>query len=872
MMRRAIFHPSSVRSALTSTLVALAWSAGATAQQATLAGSVTDSVSGRALDGVSIELRRDGAVAATATSTSGGDFSLVAPAGRYALVVRRLDYRPYTRDDITLVAGEPRTVALRLVALPLVFDPVVISASRAEEKALDAPAAVTVVDQTTVTERPALTAIDHVYAVPGMQVATTGISQHEVVSRGFNNAASGAMMALADNRYVSVPSLRINVYNFIPLTDEDIERLEIVRGPGSALYGPNSANGVLHIISRSPLDDPGTTLTLSGGERSVVHGQLRHASRLSDQVAIKVSGQYLQGRDWPYDDPQEALARDTTVERASGEVRVDWSPKNDAAVVAAVGVNHAFSNVDLTPLGAAQVRDWRSSYAQVRTRVGRFFGQVYANISDAGDTYLLRTGDSIVDKSQMFVAQVQHGTLVGSRTNLTYGIDVQRTVPRTEGSVTGRNEDDDVIDEAGAYVQAEVDVSPALRLVLAGRGDYHNRLSDPVFSPRAALVFKPSRDHTTRLTYNRAFSTPTTNNLFLDIVGGSLPTPVPTTVRLVGVPTSGFSFRRDCDGGLCMRSPYTPAGLGGGEAYLPLDVTLLWPTVVQLAAAQGVDLSPVPPPSSAEVRTVLAKLDIGTGTFTPVNDVADIPTLTPTIENVVEFGYRGVVAERFSFGIDVYHAWKNDFVGAERVETPSAFFHEDDLRDYLIAVGAQADTAAALATLIGSIPAATVTPQEARDPWDILVTYRNVGRVSYWGSDIEASAMLTPVFALRANYSWVSANEFPFESTAGVTDTIPLNAPAQRAAFSALFRCNELGLNVEARARWVDEYPVRSGVYVGTVPAYAVVDALVGYRLPFAPQLRVSVSALNLLDNAHIEFVGAPPIGRLVTGSIRAEF
>ncbi len=871
-MRRALSRLRLVRSATAGTIMLLAWSSLAGGQQATLSGSVTDSVSGRALDGVSIELRRDGAVTAATTSTSTGDFSFVAPAGRYTLVVRRLDYRPHTHEDIALAAGEPRTISLRLVALPVVFDPVVISASRAEEKALDAPAAVTVVDQTTVTERPALTAVDHVSAVPGMQVATTGISQHEVVSRGFNNAASGAMMALADNRSVSVPSLRINVYNFIPLTDEDIERLEVVRGPGSALYGPNSANGVLHIISRSPLHDPGTTLTLSGGERSIVHGQLRHASRLNDQVAIKVSGQYLRGRDWPYDDPQEAFARDTSVERASGEVRIDVEPTDDASVVAAVGVNHAFSNVDLTPLGAAQVQDWRSSYAQVRTRIGRFFGQVYANLSDAGDTYLLRTGDSIVDKSRMFVAQIQHGTLIGNRTNLTYGLDVQRTVPRTEGTVTGRNEDDDVINEAGAYVQAEVDVSPALRLVLAARGDYHNRLSNPVFSPRAALVFKPTRDHTARLTYNRAFSTPTTNNLFLDIVGGTLPTPVPTTVRLVGVPTSGFSFRRNCDGGLCMRSPYTPAALGGGEAYLPLDVTLLWPTVVQLAAAQGVDLSPVPPPTSAEVRTVLAKLNIGTGTFAPVSDVADIPTLEPTIENVIEIGYRGVLAQRFSFGIDVYHAWKNNFVGAERVETPSAFFHEGDLRDYLVGIGAPADTAAALASLIGAIPAATVTPQEALDPWDILVTYRNLGRVSYWGSDVEVSAMLTPVFALRANYSWVSANEFPFESTAGVTDTIPLNAPAHRAAFSALFRCNELGLNVEARARWVDEYPVRSGVYVGTVPDYAVVDALVGYRLSFAPQLRVTLSALNLLDNQHIEFVGAPPIGRLVTGSIRAEF
>ena len=66
--------------------------------------------------------------------------------------------------------------------------------------------------------------------------------------------------------------------------------------------------------------------------------------------------------------------------------------------------------------------------------------------------------------------------------------------------------------------------------------------------------------------------------------------------------------------------------------------------------------------------------------------------------------------------------------------------------------------------------------------------------------------------------------------------------------------------------------PVSSGVYVGTVEAYTVIDALAGYRLPFARRVTVTVSALNLLDNDHIEFVGAPPIGLLVMGSVRAEF
>ena len=55
-------------------------------------------------------------------------------------------------------------------------------------------------------------------------------------------------MSLVDNRIARVPSLRVNAYSLIPTASEDIEQIEVVSGPGAALYGPNSANGVMHIL------------------------------------------------------------------------------------------------------------------------------------------------------------------------------------------------------------------------------------------------------------------------------------------------------------------------------------------------------------------------------------------------------------------------------------------------------------------------------------------------------------------------------------------------------------------------------------------------------------------------------------------------
>jgi len=847
----------------------------ALAQEATVAGTVTDSATGRPLDGVRVDLRSDGITVVSAVSNASGRFTLRAAPGAYTLTAKRLDYRERTVAPLTLAPGERRELDLALAVQAFVFNPVVVSASRTEEKTLEAPAGVTVLDRQTIEERPALTPIDYVYNTPGVQVATTGITQQEVVVRGFNNAASGALLVLTDYRYASVPSLRINAYNFIPLTDDDIERIEVVRGPGSALYGPNSSNGVLQIITRSPFDSPGTTVSVTGGERSLVHAQLRTAGRLGERFAVKLSGQYLRAHDWLYTDPRD-LGGDTSItytpiERASGELRADWRPAGETTVTTSIGVNQAIRNVDLTPLGAAQVDDWRSSYVQTRVTSGRLFAQAFFNFSNSGNTYIIRENQPIVDKSQMLVVQLQHGALVGGAVNLTYGLDLQRTNPRTDSTITGRNEHDDAINEAGAYLQAEADLTPAVRLLAAARGDYHNRLPNPVFSPRAAVVVRPTRDQSLRLTYNRAFSTPSTNDLFLDIPAGSF-YPIPIDVRAVGVPKTGFHFRRDCDGGLCMRSPFTPPELGGGTAWLPLDVTLFWPLVVQIAADSGYDLSAVPPPTAADVRTVLRRLDISTEppSFLPVSDVSDIPALKPTIDNVIELGYQAVIGGRFSVGIDVYRGWKNDFVGAERAETPNVFFDPQTLADYLLQY-LPPDTALPVAIGAATVPAGTVVPIEARDPYTVLVTYRNFGDIRYWGAELSLGAVIVPGLSVQGNYAWVDKDSFDAVDAADNPITIPLNAPANRAAFSVEYRGERLGLNAAVRGRWVDSFPVQSGRYAGTVDAYTVIDALVGYRLPFAPGVTVTVSALNLLDEQHVEFPGTPVIRRLVTGSVRAE-
>ncbi len=290
-----------------------------------------------------------------------------------------------------------------------------VSASRRQEKILDAPASVSVVEGSEIRNNPALSVADHVKNLPAADIAKRGLANANVVVRGFNNVFSGTLLTLTDNRIARVPSLRVNAMNFIALTNEDVERIGVVLGPGSALYGPNSADGVMHVITRSPFSSQGTNLYLGMGERSLRHTAVRHAGVVGDRLGHKISGQYYRGTEWEYTNPEEVKAQ------AQRQAEID-------------------AGADLPPLNtrdpdtrnqSVEVRlDWQYNFAQLRLLYPDWFFQAFRNWNDAGDTFLLRTGVPVVDRSSLNVLQAQHTSSLGQRQRFTYGIDALLTRAR----------------------------------------------------------------------------------------------------------------------------------------------------------------------------------------------------------------------------------------------------------------------------------------------------------------------------------------------------------------------------------------------------------------------------------------------------------
>lgn len=906
------------------------------AQTGSLSGKVTDSESGEPLIGATVRVvGLDATTQPTGAVTDRTGTYVVnnlAP-GRYRVSITYVSYTLPEEPTVNIRAGQVATLNAIMSQTALGMNEVVVSASRRPEKITKAPASVSVVDARQVQEQTALTVTEHLKGVQGVDIVQTGLTQSNVVTRGFNNAFSGALMTLTDNRIGSVPSLRVNAFYFIPLVNEDVQQIEVIRGPGSALYGPNTANGVMHMITRSPFTSAGTWLSLAGGERNVVQGMVRHAGTLGDRVGYKISGQYMSGTDWVYSDSAEVGARatyladpanvgvnpdtlligirDSSITRFGGEVRVDLLPTDDLTAILAVGFNQAGRNIDITGVGAAQVRDWRYTYYQARFLYKDLFLQAFLNQSNSGNsleslglsssergTFLLRSGEPILDNSTLFVTQAQHSYQLADIQRFTYGVDLLLTNPQTEGTINGHNEDDDNITEFGLYLQSETElVTDLLDLVAAGRIDKHSRVEDLIFSPRAALVFNPSDEHSFRLTFNRAYTAPTTNELFLDLVANRSTF---FDVRASGVPEGGFTFTME--NGRPLMHSYTQFGFDPAQAVAIDNTASAWPVIMAgVKERSGIDLTAVPAPSAAEVGTELKILNPTTGAFDPfsIDRIADRSPVKPTITSTVELGYKGILLGQVAVDLDLYRSQYDNFVGPLEVITPNVFYNRGQLQTYiynaLLGTGmpdAQAQfTSMAMSNLIAGIPSdkeftgvplGTITPNGANDPNDIMLTYRNYGQVTLYGLDLGMRFSLTNGLMLNGAISYVDNNFFP--NLDNVAD-LSLNAPKFKYSVGAEYRAAGLGINSEIRYRHVDGFPVRSGVYIGDVPGYSTVDLTIGYQFPMVEGLGLTITAQNLLtfvdgdesetspfDRRHTEFIGTAAIGRLVLARLTYGF
>lgn len=874
------------------------------AQSGTITGKVTDASTGRPLENVGVKAQSPGGPAYGAITAADGTYRIANLANAaYTITARLIGYE--SKAQVNIRPGQSANFALTQATTTL--SQTVVTASRSRpEKALDAPAQISVISSERIESTPAVTVTDHLRNTPGVDINRGGIAQANVVARGFNNAFSGSMLMLQDYRFAGVPSLRVNVPFLFTGTNEDIDRMEVLLGPASALYGPNSSNGVLHVITKSPFNSQGTTISLDGGERSVIRAGVRTAQKINEKVAFKLSGEYMQGKDWEYTDRSEPVTfpttsnvpaerrgqtnqRDYDLQRTTGEARLDVRPTEGMEAITTLGYTNVGSAIELTGAnGSAQIKNWNYQSLQQRFRWNKLFAQAFLNNTNAGNdngqdasgTFLFRSGQPIVDKSRVAAFQLQHGFNLGKKQSFTYGADYIWTNPRTGNTINGNNEDVDNVTEYGGYIQSSTKPVKQIELLLAARADANNVIEGQFFSPRAALIFKPTDNQSIRFSFNRAFSTPGNFSFFLDLIqtpniGGS-----GFDLRARGnPPKQGFTFNRSCAqgsqfGDFCMKSQYS-----GGNNYLPVSAAAMLPgflagagSAIQAGVAASLRANGLPDqaaqaiaaaavnavrplrPTDAQLSSRAAYLSSGTVNLTP-SQVTSIDPLRAAFSNTFEVGWKGIVGNKFRFDVAAWGQERADYSPAG-IATPSVFFGNPAAVGGFIAPSIQGailpilqnipgltpaqitqlggGVVTGLTTTLASAPMGVITFDNANAPANaVIATYRSTSKVWVRGLDLAMDAAATDRITLDVAFSYQSRNTFQ-----GVDggNSLPLmaNSPSSRGSMGMRYKNESNGIGFDLRGRYSEAYPVNSGVYA------------TGYSFPLgAGQAGASTSAVT---------------------------
>jgi len=220
-------------------------------------------------------------------------------------------------------AGDPASSQMDLLkrmSFEELMNVEITSVSRAPESLRDAAAAIAVVDRDTVRRSGATTLPDTLRLVPGIHVGEQTSSSWAVSARGFSNINSEKLLVLSDTRSIYTPlvsGVGWDVQNYL---FEDLERIEVIRGPGATMWGSNAVNGVINITTRSARDTHGAYLAMGAGSFDRAWVGARYGGETEGGVNYRVYGKYFDRGETEHDSPDS----DDAWQFGQVGFRTDW--------------------------------------------------------------------------------------------------------------------------------------------------------------------------------------------------------------------------------------------------------------------------------------------------------------------------------------------------------------------------------------------------------------------------------------------------------------------------------------------------------------------------------------------------------------------
>jgi iron complex outermembrane receptor protein len=202
----------------------------------------------------------------------------------------------------------------------------VTSVSKKEEKLNDAAAAIFVLSNDDLRRSGVTTVADALRLVPGLQVAAIDSGTWAVSARGFNSQFANKLLVMIDGRTVYSPLFSGTYWDAQQVFLDDVDRIEVIRGPGATVWGANAVNGVISIMSKSARDTQGGLLYGGGGDVHQVLGGARYGGKINDDSYYRIYGTYQLNDDFQQANGQSA---NDGWDLVKGGFRVDHYTRND---------------------------------------------------------------------------------------------------------------------------------------------------------------------------------------------------------------------------------------------------------------------------------------------------------------------------------------------------------------------------------------------------------------------------------------------------------------------------------------------------------------------------------------------------------------
>ena len=441
---------------------------------------------------------------------------------------------------------------LRTASLEDLLNMTITSAEKKEQRAEDVPAALYVITQDAI-RRSGLTTLPELFRlVPGMQVAQINANKWAISIRGFNDLFSNKLLVLIDGRSIYNRSFSGVFWDVEDLLVQDIERIEVVRGPGGAMWGANAVNGVINIITKSAADTKGTSVNLSAGTFDRDQTSVRYGGAAGG-AAYRV---YSQWSDYAASlSPAGTAAGDTWNSLTMGG-RVDWTQGADAVMAQGnftTGKSHPLWKELAGPVPGViattnGVSDIQSSSLLGRWAHTRPDGSVFQ--AQAFKTSRHRDETTLVDSEDIVDIDLQYHTTIGGRHDVVLGGGYRDDNFTSQGTFTldiapaeGR--------VANAFLQDEISLGRRFKLTIGSKLEHDNLAGWGVLpSVRAMWNVTPT---TQRLwaAISRARRTPASTDLTLRASAAVIPgnQGPPLLIEVLGNPAYQSELLTEVEGG-----------------------------------------------------------------------------------------------------------------------------------------------------------------------------------------------------------------------------------------------------------------------------------------------------------------------------------